>query len=493
MSSSRTSKVFALSLGQGLTTVITLASSMVMARVLSQTELATYRQTMLAYSIALPLLGLGVSQGIYYFLPTEKTRARGLVVDGLVMMVTMGLLYAVFIALGGNHVLAKRFSNPAIVKTLVYLVPLPIIMLPAGLLASVMVVQDRVNKLTVYNVLTSLLMAASVIVACLLWKTPEAMILMKVGVSIVIGVYAIGMILHAVPKDDWHPRFSNMKTMVAFSIPLVLAGALGTISLQLDKIIVSSMCTPEAFAVYSTGALEIPVVGMITGSIASVILPDLRRMVAEGDKTGALALFRKAAEKSAIFIIPIMMFLMVSAEPFILTLFSSKYAGSVLPFQLYLLILPVRIVMFGSFMTALGLNKMILYRSAIGVVANLVLSILFVYWWGYIGAIIATILTLYAFACVWNFAVISRAVECRWWQILPFGQVFKLVWVSALACVPFALLMAWGPVFAPVVRLAVNGICFALTLAALAWVLQVEPLTREGKQMWIRLTARWRA
>jgi O-antigen/teichoic acid export membrane protein len=68
MSSSRTTKVIALSLGRGLTTLISLVSGMVMARVLSQAELATYRQTFLAYDIALPFLGLGVNQGIYYFL-----------------------------------------------------------------------------------------------------------------------------------------------------------------------------------------------------------------------------------------------------------------------------------------------------------------------------------------------------------------------------------------------------------------------------------------
>ena len=139
MTASRSSKVFALSFGKGLTSLMALLSAMVMARILSQTELATYRQTLLAYEVALPLLSLGLANGIYYFLPTERQRLRGVVVDGLVMMAGMGLLYAVFIALGGNHLLARRFSNPAIDSTLAYLVPLPLVMLPAGLLASVMV------------------------------------------------------------------------------------------------------------------------------------------------------------------------------------------------------------------------------------------------------------------------------------------------------------------------------------------------------------------
>ena len=479
MSSSRTSKVIALSFGQGLTTVVALVSGMVIARVLSQTELATYRQTMLAYDVATPLLSLGIASGIYYFLPTEKTRMRGVVVDGLVMMVCMGLLYAIFIALGGNHFLAKRFSNPAIVNTLVYLVPLPIIMLPAGLMASVMVVQNQVNKLTVYNVLTNLLMASSVIVACLIWKTPESMILIRVGVSIVIGLIAIILMLQAVPKDDWRPRWSNMKTMVAFSIPLVIAGALGTISLQLDKLIVSTMCSPEDFAVYSNGAIEIPMIGIITGSIMSVILPDLRRMVSAEDNSAALALFRRAGEKSAVFLIPTMMFLMVSAEPFILTLFSSKYSGSVLPFRLYLLIIPMRIVTFGAFMTALGLNKIILYRTCVGLTANAIFSIILVHLIGYNGAILGTIFSLYLIEGAWCVFAIARSLGCRWWQVIPFGRIALLFYVSAIACSPVLLLAIISNGMTPPVLLVANALLFMLGMIMAVYILRVDVLNEE--------------
>ena len=165
MSGSRTHKVLALSFGRVFTTFTALASGMVMARILSQTDLATYRQTMLAYDVAIPLLSLGIDSGLYYFLPTEKNRARGLVLDGLLLMLAMGMLYTVFIALGGNHLLAKRFSNPAIVATLAYLVPLPLIMLPAKLVSSVLVVQNQVSRLTFYNVWSGLLLAVGIMAA----------------------------------------------------------------------------------------------------------------------------------------------------------------------------------------------------------------------------------------------------------------------------------------------------------------------------------------
>ena len=493
MKSSRTGKVLALSLGQALTNVVALVSGMVLARVLSKTDLATYRQTMLAYDVVLPLLSLGLASGVYYFLPTEKNRARGVVVDGLVLMVGMGLLYAIFIALGGNHLLAKRFSNPAIVSTLAYLVPLPILMLPARLMPSVMVVQNQVQKLTVYNVLTSLFLAVSVIAACLLWKTPDAMVLMRVAVSLGIGAIGIHLMLQAVPRDSWQPSWTNMKRMVAYSIPMVGAAAMGTIAIQLDKLIVSSMCPPEQFAVYSNGAIEIPLVAILTGSITSVIQPELRRMVVAEDFASALALFRQASEKSAVILLPTMVFLLVSAKSFILTLFSAKYFGSVLPFQLYLLILPVRIVNYGAFMMALGKNRLIMYRAMTGLVANFILSIILVHWIGYIGAILGTILTLYTINCALNFTVISRAVGCHWWEVLPFPSLFQLLGGAVLAALPVLLIgyLPWR--LPPVGMLAVNSVVFALALALVAWVLKITAYQVEVRRAWNKVSAYYQA
>lgn len=477
--SSRTGKVLALSFGHALNTLITLASGMILARVLSQTDLATYRQTLLAYDVASPVLMLGLGSGIYYFLPTEKTRARGVVVDGIVLTLAMGLVYAAFIALGGNHLLASRFSNPAIVNTLVYFVPLPLFLLPAKLLPPVMVVQGQVQDLTIYNVTTHLVLGLTVVAACLVWQTPEEMIIVRVVVSVGIGATGVWLMLRALPKDSWRPRWRTMKAMIQYSTPMVGATAMGTLSLQLDKLIVSSLCPPEEFAVYVNGAIEIPLVAILTGSITAVIQPELRRMVVAEDFEGAVGLFRTAATKSAVVLMPVMVFMFLSAEPFILTLFSSKYAGSVLPFQMYLLLLPARIVNYGAFMMALGLSKLIMYRAAVGLAANALLGVVLVHWLGYIGAIVSSVVCLYFINIALNLAAISRATKCPWWRVLPFGNVGQLLGAALLAGVPVVALGVLPVALPPVVALAINAAVYAGALAAVAWLLPIEPLRAE--------------
>lgn len=488
---SRTRQAFSLSFGQGLTTVLALASGMVMARVLSQVDLATYRQTLLAYQVAVPLLSLGLPYGLYYFLPTEKTRTRGIVVEAMTLMMVMGLLYAIFIAVGGNHFIAKRFSNLAIADTLVHLAPLPIVMLPAGLLASVMVVRNQVNKLTVYNVLTHLALTAGIMAACLYWKTPDSMVLAKVGLSVGMGLLGIRLMLKALPRDDWRPRWRGVRQLVAYSVPLAAATALSTLSLQIDKIIVSSMCSPETFAIYSNGAIEIPLIGILTGSIMAVILPDLRRLAAAHDGPGALVLFRQVATKTAVIMLPAMFFLLASAEPFILTLFSAKYSGSVLPFRMYLLILPMRIVTFGAFLMAFGQTRAVLGRSAAGLAANVVISILLVQRLGYIGAILGTLLSLYVVEGIWNFMTIGRIVNCPWREILPFQALFQLAGISAVACLPVWLLVATGIQMPPLIRLSTNGVVFVAALVGGAWLFRVKIFKHELVLLWAAISP-WR-
>ena len=152
------------------------------------------------------------------------------------------------------------------------------------------------------------------------------MVISRVTLSLIASLIGLWLALRALPSDDWRPSGENMSQMVRYSFPLGLAGMMATISLQLDKFVVSAMQSPEEFAIYSIGAIEVPLIGIVTASIAAVIMPELRRFVAADEKLEAIRLFRRAAEKSAWVLIPAMLFLMAGAEPFMIGLFSEKIA-----------------------------------------------------------------------------------------------------------------------------------------------------------------------
>jgi len=483
---SRTSKVLALSLGQALTTAVTLGTSIVLARMLTVGELATYRQTLLAYNIAAPILALGLSSGLYYFLPNESKRARGVVVEGLLVMLVMGLLYALFIAGGGNYLLAQRFSNPEIERTLLYLIPYPLLTLPASLLSAVLVVQGKVTQLTTFNVLSNLLLGVAVILVCFFRPEPGLLIITFVSVSLMNGLTAVFLMLKAVPGGVWYPRLENIKTMVAYSLPLALASMMGSIALQLDKFIVSAMRSPEEFAVYSNGAIEIPLIGMVTGAISTVILADMAGYCKKGEKDKALELFKKGAVRSALILLPVMAFLMVYASEFIILLFSDKYQGSVGVFRIYLGILPVRIVMYGAALMALNMTRVVLWRSIGDLVVNAVLSCLMVYYWGAYGAAFATVTTLLIWTVPFNLKMIARGFGCKWFEVLPLDAIRRISVICVCAAGVSGLMTFILGAQGRLLTFSIGAAIFSTIYLVLVW----RSLT-EGREIVQTLLAKW--
>jgi O-antigen/teichoic acid export membrane protein len=131
------------------------------------------------------------------------------------------------------------------------------------------------------------------------------------------------------------------------------------------------------------------------------------------------------------------------AGPFIESLYSSKYLGSVLPFRLYLVVLPMRIVTYGAALMALGFTRLVLFRSVVDLVVNGALCTLFVWLWGYLGAVVALVATLYLWTVPYNLYTIAKGFGVPVMKVLPFGMLSRIMLASAaIAPVSLACLLA---------------------------------------------------
>lgn len=436
---SRTKKVLALSGGGAFNTIALLISGMIAARVLSKHDYATMKQTLLVYNFAAPLLTLGLASALFYFLPKEHERKKGIILDTLLILCFMALLFSAFLFLGGSQFIAKHFDNPDLLMTLEWLIPYSLFVMPASILGAILVTQNKTYTLTIYNMLSVLLLAILTIAGTLFTRSYAGPLLAQIYFPVLLLPIVLWLSLKYVSGPFSFPKVASMKKILNYSVPLGFAGMLGTLTLMTDKIIVSAMGTPEEFANYVNGAIEIPLIGIITGSIASVILADMVKYIDEGNKKEALKLFKKAAVKSAVVLLPAMFFLLIVGKAFIVTLYSEKYLESVIPFYIYLFVLPMRIVVYGSAMMALGQTKVILFRSFFDLTINILLSILFVKIFGYLGAAIATILTLYLWTVPFNLYKIGQGFGVKAIETLPLKKVFIIMLLSFFAS-PLAII-----------------------------------------------------
>lgn len=390
-------------------------------------DYAAFRQTIMAFMIVTPFLTMGVGKGLYYYLPTEQDRNRGRIIDAILIVITMATIFGLFLYFGGNEVLAKRFKNPKVASLLLLLIPMCFAHAIMRLVAPILTILERIYSLTVFNIISRVMIGFMTICPVLIWINPTAPLIgMTVGTAIA-SLAGVGLIYWYIPKDEFKPSYGTIKELLSFSLPLGIGGMIGALNLQLDKLIVSSMCSPDEFAVFSNGAIEIPLIGVMTGSIVAVLMVEMRKAVADGRKQEALELFRKTAVQTSYVLFPAAIFLMIFADSFVSVLFSERYSDATLPFRLYLLLIPIRTVSFGALLVALGLKNVILFRGIITLVLNSALSVLLVSFLGPIGAVVSTVTAVIIWAVPCNLFFLSSKLGVSWSELLPLSKLGMLI------------------------------------------------------------------
>lgn len=476
----RRKHVILLFVAQALTSLGTVLSMIVLAHTLQTQEFATYRQSILLIDIVVPFLSLGLGPSITYFLSTQKTGSKSLVVLAITTLALLGVAYWVIIQLAGEKWFSQLFNNSELERTLDTCSFLPIFLLPASLFAPVLIVYKRTAIIAIHSIATMVTLTVSLLIISHWWHSAYASSLARSVVLTISSLIAIVFTLRELPKEKIYFDIERFKKLLSFGAPLMLASGCGTLSLQIDKAIVSSLCSVEEFAVYAIGAMEIPLIGLLTGVMMAVAMPELRRLVNDGDNTGAVMLFSSIASKTSLVLFPTATYLFVCADDFIELLYSSTYVNSATPFRLYLLLVPLRTVVFGVMLTALGENRAVLSRSVVGLLTNLLLTIILVPIIGSTGAIVATILSAYFVEGLWSIKAIAKATGTKFREVMPFLHLFKLLAISIIAALSILPLhQSLISSLSPVPTLALTALVFICILIVVCQILGFDAYRKE--------------
>ena len=450
-------------MGQGLSSVAMVLVGVIMARTLGKTEVAAYQQTFLAYRTVAPFLALGIGHGIYYFLPIEEDRKKGRIIDSILVLSVMGLTFSVFIALGGNQILARRFDNPEVAELLLWMIPYSLFMVPASHHTAVFVSQGRAGFSSISSTIIQFLITGFTILALLVWKNAESALVGNVIVSCLTAACSMILMIRLTPGKGYSPSARAIKEMVSYSLPLGFATMIATLLLSVDRILVSLMTSPEEFAVYSFGAREIPLIGIVFASLSSVVLVQIRKEVKAGNHQNTIAEFKNYAKITAPILFPVAVFCCVNSEGIIVILYTTEYSAAAIPFAIYSATVLVRIFPFGAILGGYGKNWFILTQASVGLLFNIGFSIVGIYYLGPSGAALATFLTLLIVMAPLSFWKIAKTSECRIRNLISFSSLSR----QLLVAVAFSTLQLLILAAAPVLGLWINGVLLALLLFCL--------------------------
>jgi len=365
---------FIIMLSQGLTQATTIILGVILVRLITKETLGTYRQVFLVYAFLGGILSLQLENSLYYFLPKcGIDQRRSLLLQTILTKLAFALMTSL-IMFFGSAIIADMFSNPELAKLLRIFSLYSLLTGVIQLIPAFMISLDRAMRAGVYSMADAIGRGAVVVTMFALGQSLTSIIW---AVTILAGIISfIGYMdmTRFCPTGKWEFNRSLFMEQLHYTWPFLAISLIGVVNVQLDKFLISVFFNPATYAIYSCGAIELPIVALITGSVTAAIMPNLVTFAQQGEPLRALGLWKEAVRKTALIIFPCFIFFIFIGKSLIVLLYGAPYSMAVWPFSIYLFLLPIRIATYSTLFRAIGRTKPIAISAAINLFLNVLLS-----------------------------------------------------------------------------------------------------------------------
>ena len=427
----RSTKTIVLSLGTAIASIGSMVLGMVLSRMLTKEEWGTYRQTMLVFALVAPVLALGVSKSLFFFLPSSEERNRGILLESLAIVSITGLGFLLFMVFGGNELVANSWENPTLKTTLLIIAPLAVFQLLLACAGPCFVSSEKVSLAAAFTACARISIVVCVVATILFTRDVKILVAANVVATGVFAAIAVFLML-SVCKNG-RPSFSGAQAILTYGVPLGIGTMVTTLSRNIDRSMVSAYRSTAEYAVFDNGALEIPLISIVTGSMTSILLVDYRKMLNKPEERSLiLPLLHRAMIKSGTVLIPAMVFLLFLAPEFMVCVWGSDYRDSATVFRVYLLMLPIRTFAVGAIGLAAGRTFQLAAIPFIALAVNVVLNYFAIHVFGVVGCAIATVIVVYFVNGLGRAWIAADVLDCRMRELVNWSDAAKLFCLSAI-------------------------------------------------------------
>lgn len=275
-----------------------------------------------------------------------------------------------------------------------------------------------------------------------------------------------------------HARRSRLREVTGFSVALLAIDIAGKINYSADTMVIGAFMSTAPIAVWSVAARLVDVTRMLTGVLSRFLFPAIVDSSTQRRLDRLRVLLVEGTRLSLAMVVPMAAVTAILARPAIQAWVGPKFSGAVPVTWLLALVVTVRIgtITGTSVLKGCGLHRMVATNSVANAVSNLILSIIFVRWFGLIGVALGTLIPVsivgmfinFPEACRYVKLPIARAVRTAvWptlWPMIPVGVLLLTVRDSLPARLPMLAAEA-----------VVSGLLYIVLLIAFA----LRPADRE--------------
>ena len=208
-----------------------------------------------------------------------------------------------------------------------------------------------------------------------------------IPISIALSFYFLNDVIRL---SYFYPRLEKyiLKDMLKYGLPIFLGDALWQVNARFDVFVVNSYWGASAVGLYMTGVTYTELLRLFTGSVNSVLFPQ----IASIPPAEARQLTSFLSRISPLYFLPLA-FLLYFLSPLIIPLFfgsAFRPSISVVPYLLPGIISWIYLGFLANHLAGRGYPHFNLYGSLVGSISTLLLDFLLIPRWGIIGASIAS-------------------------------------------------------------------------------------------------------
>ena len=317
---------------------------LLIVRYLSQEEVGHYREAFQVIMNAIVILPLGFSMSSFYFLARETADRRGAAILNILLFnfVVGGL--ACLALYTYPELIGNIFKSPELTRLGPLIGVVIWIWVFSTFLETVAIANQEAKVATVFIVLAqfskTLLMGSAVF----LFATVESFIYAAMIQGIIQSSILFWYLRSRFPRFWTKFELSFFKDQFVYAIPFGIAGILWMLQNDIHNYFVGYKFSSAEYAIYAYGCFEVPLIAMLAESVTAVLIPRMNTLQVAGDKEEMIRLTARAMQKLAFFYFPIYVFLLITAQTFITTLFTTKYQQSASIFVINITILPFSIL-----------------------------------------------------------------------------------------------------------------------------------------------------
>ena len=420
------SQAVILTVGQLIAYAGNLLVGVILVRMVSVADYGTFMQVNLVFDTTLYLVVFGLPASLFYFIPQlPPDEVKRFVIQNLVMLLLIGVVAAGVLFACKSYMAA--FMNNSRIEGLVGYVMLLLVL---GILCETtepflisIGKADRVAKLNIVSAVGLLLL-----VTLALWMGYglEGLFLAMAALYGIKLAVVCGHILRLPGAVRPILRIQEVVAQIKFCAPIGSARVLSNIKPKVDQIMISYWYSPELFAIYSRGAISLPITFMVVGNVSNVLLPRLVELGKADRKQEMFNLWHEAMRKVSLLILQLFVFFLLYAEEVIVFLFTEAYRSSALIFAIYLCSIPMELFFYGHIHQAFGITRPIFLGNLLGLPLTILLNFLFHSLFGFTGPAIAWVVTK-ILTIVYHLAIIRKYFSVSFLQVFPWLHLVKIL------------------------------------------------------------------